>query len=115
MATTPVFVNIAWDPTLGYNTHTWWDPVQTAAPPPGVPKPCTFNPALEMIATQMWTAGYFLGQNKFTTTVTHLGMPICVDGHDIGTLIPDITFPPPNLWYAIQWPFSGREIGRAHV
>jgi hypothetical protein len=110
MATLPVFVNVVWDPTLGYNTHTWWCPAQTAAPPPGVPKPCTFNPAIEMIATQMWTAGYALGQNKFTTTVLHLGMPICIADHDVGILIPDLTIPPPNLWYVIQWPFSGRKM-----
>ena len=108
--TVPVYVNIVWDPTVGYNTHTWWDPVQTAAPPPGVPKPNTFNPALEMLATQMWTAGYFLGLNKFTTNVFHLGMPICVADHDQGILIPDITFPPVNLWYVIQWPTSGRKM-----
>lgn len=106
----PVFVNIVWDPTLGYNTHTWWDPVATAAPPPGVPKPSTFNPAIEMIATQMWTAGYFLGQNKFTTKTFHLGMPICIDDHDQGILIPDVTIPLPNLFYAIMWPFSGRKM-----
>ncbi len=106
----PVFVNLIWDPTLGYNTHTWWDPVQTAAPPPGVPKPNTPNPALEMIATQMWTPGYFLGQNKFTKKTLHMGVPICVADHDQGILIPDITFPPPNLWYLIQWPFSSRKM-----
>lgn len=106
----PVFVNVIWDPTLGFNTHTLWDPALTATPPPGVPKPNAPVPAIEMIATQMWTAGYFLGKNKFTTKVMHLGVPICIDDHDLGPLIPDITIPFPNIFYAIMWPFSGREM-----
>lgn len=106
----PVYVNIVWDPTAGYNTHTYWDPALTSAPPPGVPKPGTPTYAIEMIATQMWTAGYALGSNKFTETVKHLGMPICVSGHDIGILIPDVTIPFTNLYYAIAWPFSERKM-----
>lgn len=106
----PVYVNVIWDPTAGFNTHTYWDPVATAAPPPGVPKPSTPTYAIEMIATQMWTAGYALGINKFTETVKHLGVPICVSGHDIGILIPDVTIPFTNLYYAIMWPFSGRKM-----
>jgi len=106
----PVFVNVIWDPTLGALCHTWWDPAMTAAPPPGVPKPNTPNPSIEMIATQMWSAGYFLGLNKFTTKVMHMSVPICVADHDQGILIPDLTIPPPNLWYAICWPFSSRKM-----
>jgi len=106
----PVFVNVIWDPTMGMLSHTWWDPTMTAAPPPGVPKPNTPNPSIEMIATQMWTAGYALGLNKFTAKTLHLNVPICIADHDQGILIPDLTIPPPNLWYVIQWPFSGRKM-----
>ncbi|NJD11740.1 MAG: hypothetical protein FIB01_15310, partial [Gemmatimonadetes bacterium] len=106
----PVFVNIVWDPTMGMLSHTLWDPALTATPPPGVPKPNAPVPSVEMIATQMCTAGYALGLNKFTTTVMHMGVPICVAAHDPGILIPDVTIPPVNLWYAICWPFSGRKM-----
>lgn len=58
----------------------------------------------------MWTAGYLLGNNKFTSTVKHRNVFICVDDHDIGPLIPDITIPPVNAYYAIGWPFSSRKM-----
>lgn len=108
--TVPVFVNVIWDPTMGYNTHTLWDPALTATPPPGVPKPSTPTYAIEMIATQLWTVGYLMGKNKFAPTVLHMGAPICIADHDLGPLIPDLTVPPANLYYVIMWPFSGRQM-----
>ncbi|MCF6263460.1 MAG: hypothetical protein L3J24_07745 [Xanthomonadales bacterium] len=104
----PIHVNVIWDPTLGQNLHTLW------GPPPAIPPlPNTPIPSFEMITTQMWTAGFLLGQNKFTNAskpVLHRGVFICIDDHDIGTLIPDITIPPVNVYYAIMWPFSSRKM-----
>jgi hypothetical protein len=98
----PVKVNIAIDPTLGVLTH-------NLLVPPAVPVPApTF--AVEMIATQMWTLGYLTGKNKLTTTVKHRNMPIVLQDHDIGMMIPDITIPFVNAYYAIMWPFSSRKI-----
>jgi hypothetical protein len=94
-------VNVIWDVTLGVNCHNCLPAI------PGVPF-ITFS--VEMVALQMWTAGYFCGQNKFTTTVVHNGFPIVIEGHDIGMLIPDVTIPPVNLLYPIIWPFSSRKI-----
>lgn len=97
----PIHINVIWDPTLGMNAHTYWS---------GPPVPNTPTFAFEMIATQMWTAGYLLGQNKFTKKTNHKGVPICIDDHDIGILIPDITIPFVNSYYCIMWPFSGRKM-----
>ena len=99
-----VHVNVAVDPTLGINSHTLW---ATMVP---VPAPSTPTFSFEMIATQMWTAGYFLGQNKFSTTIQHKQFPVCVAGHDIGILIPDVTIPFVNAYYTIMWPFSSRKM-----
>lgn len=97
-----VHVNINNDFTAGLLTHNY-----LFIPPPMAPVP-TF--AIEMIALQMWTAGYLLGQNKFTTTVKHKQWNIVIEGHDIGMLIPDITIPFVNQYYAIMWPFSSRKL-----
>jgi len=104
MSLMSVHVNVAYDPTMGLNSHTLW---ATLLP---VPAPSTPTFAIEMIATQMWTAGYFLGQNKFTTTVKHHNFPVCQADHDIGILIPDITIPFVNFYYLIMWPFSSRKM-----
>jgi len=67
--------------------------------------------SMEMIATQMWTYGYVMNQNKLTKKVLHKGMPIVQGGHDCGMMIPDITPPmPANTWYAVMWPLSSRKI-----
>lgn len=97
-----VHVNINNDPTAGILTHNF-----LFVPPPMAPVP-TF--AIEMIALQMWTVGYVTGQNKFTTTVRHKQWNIVIEGHDIGRLIPDITIPFVNQYYAIMWPFSKRTL-----
>ncbi len=101
----PIHVNVIWDPTNGANLHTLWGPAPVIPPAPGTP-----TASFEMITTQMWSAGFLLGQNKFTTTILHRGVFICIDDHDIGTLIPDITIPPVNAYYAIMWPFSSRKM-----
>jgi hypothetical protein len=100
----PCPVNVAWDVTAGTGPHNLWIPTPPTNPYV-VPSPV---PAIEMIATQMWTAGYFTGKNQLTTDIVHR-MPIVLDGHDLGPLIPDVTIPFTNYWYAIMWPFSSRK------
>jgi hypothetical protein len=95
-------VSIAWDFSLGVLSHNILLPPATPAPVP------TF--AVEMIATNMWTLGFLLGQNKFTSSVKHKGSPIVQEAHDDGIMIPDITVPFTNLWYAVMWPFSSRAV-----
>lgn len=100
-----VNVNIIYDFTLGMGTH-------NLLMPPAVPKPTpTF--AIEIPATQMWTMGFLCGQNKFSNgskPVFHKGVYIALEGHNQGMLIPDVTIPPSNAWYAVMWPFSSRKI-----
>jgi hypothetical protein len=101
-----VTINVVWDVSAGVLTH-------NVLAPPVVPVPAPMI-SVEMICTQMWTLGFLLGQNKLTTTVMHKSVPIVLDGHDCGTMIPDIT--PPvmaNLFYVISWPFSSRKIAFA--
>ncbi len=99
-------VNIVWDITYGMCFHTLW------APPPSIPPlPNAFIPSVEIPAPQMWTVGYLMGKNKFTTTVMTCNMPTCQGGHDLGPLIPDLTIPPANVYMPpIGWPFSKRAI-----
>lgn len=100
-----VKVNVIWDFTLGVGTHNLLLPPATPSPVP------TF--AVEIPATQMWTLGYLCGQNKFTNAakpVYYNGVYIALDGHNQGMLIPDVTVPFVNLWYAVMWPFSARKI-----
>lgn len=99
-------INVIWDVSAGVLTH-------HVLAPPVVPMPTPMI-SVEMICTQMWTLGFLLGQNKLTTKVMHKSVPIVLDGHDCGTMIPDIT--PPimaNLYYLIAWPFSSRKIAFA--
>lgn len=98
-----VTINVIWDVSVGVLTH-------NVLAPPAVPMPTPMI-SVEMICTQMWTLGFLVGQNKLTTKVMHKCVPIVLDGHDCGMMIPDIT--PPimaNLYYLIMWPFSSRKI-----
>lgn len=97
-------VNVIWDFTLPITVGSHLQLL-----PPAVPAPVTV-PAVEMIATMMWTAGFALGKNKFTNNVLHKGVFIMQEGHDIGPLIPDVTIPPANVWYVKMWPLSKREV-----
>lgn len=94
-------INVNYDPVVGVLSH------KLILPPPAPP---SITISIEMICMQMWTAGYVTGQNKFTTTVKNGKWDIVLEGHDIGMLIPDVTIPPVNLYYAIMWPFSSRKI-----
>ncbi|MSP26593.1 MAG: hypothetical protein EXR75_15880 [Myxococcales bacterium] len=99
-------INVAWDVSAGVLTHN-----VLATPIVPVPTPMI---SIEMICTQMWTLGFLLGQNKLTTKVLHKSGPIVLDGHDCGTMIPDITpLMMANLFYVISWPFSSRKIAFA--
>jgi hypothetical protein len=98
-------VNIPWDFSLPVTIGTHLLLIPTPPPPPPSP-----TAAVEMIATVAWTAGYALGRNKFTSTVLHKGGFVMLEGHDHGPLIPDVTIPPTNLWYAKMWPLSKREV-----
>jgi hypothetical protein len=65
-----------------------------------------------MFALQQWY-GFFVNQNKFTNKskpVYHKRQWIVLDGHDQGMLIPDVTIPFVNVYYAIMWPLSSRKI-----
>ena len=97
-------VNVIWDFTLPITVGSHMQLL-----PPAVPAPVPV-PAVEMIATMMWTAGFALGTNKFTNSVLHKGVFIMQEGHDIGPLIPDVTIPPTNVWYAVMWPLSKRKV-----
>jgi hypothetical protein len=105
----PINTNIAIDLTMGALTHNFLPPPPVPPPPKLVPVP-----SIEMVATQMWTLGFLAQQNKLTSTVFHKwSLPIVLEEHDIGMMIPDVTIPPVNLYYAIMWPFSSRKINFA--
>lgn len=98
-----VFVNTEYDISFGVLTH-------NVLLPPGIPTPAPMI-SVEMVATQWWPPGFAMNQNKFTTTVKHVQQNICLNGHDCGMLIPDITPPVPvHYYYAISWPFSSRKM-----
>ncbi len=99
----PCPVNVIWDLTSPILpcSHMY------IVPPMPSPTPTV---AIEMLATQMWTAGYVLNKNKWAKTVKHKGVFIAQEGHDLGPLIPDVTIPFVNAWYAVMWPFSSRKI-----
>lgn len=62
-------------------------------PFPPVPPPMPAAPmslaacAIELPVPAWWPPGYALGANKFTTTVFHSALAICLDGHDCGKFI----------------------------
>jgi len=95
-------VNTMIDLTVGINTHYLLMPPAITTPTPVF--------AIEMLTTQLWPPGYAAGQNKLTTTVLHKNMFMVLDGHDVGMLIPDLTIPLANQWYAVMWPFSSRKV-----
>jgi len=101
----PIPTNIALDITTGFWMHGFLTPT---VPPIG---PLPPMPSVEVPAPQMWTLGFLTGKNVFTQTVKHrFGLPIVLDGHDLGMMIPDITIPFVNPYYAVMWPMSSRKI-----
>ena len=95
----PVNINNSIDISLGFLSHDLFIP----------PAPVAIAPSVEMVCTQKW-AGFFLNNNKLTTTVEHNGKSVVLKGHNCGPLIFDITIPPSNVAYAWIWPFSDRKI-----
>ena len=86
-------------------------------PFPPIPPPLPGLPyslaacALELPVPAWWPPGGALGSHKFTSTVFHNGMQICLDGHDCGKFIPHLQILPAfnNLMTFIHIPFSSRK------
>jgi hypothetical protein len=86
-------------------------------PFPPVPPPLPAAPlspaaiAIETIVNAWWPPGYALGSNKFTTSVFHGGMGICLDGHDCGKFIPHVQVAPApnNTLTLLHIPLSSRK------
>jgi hypothetical protein len=77
-------------------------------PPPAPPIPAA--PCVETPVMMMWPPGFALFQNKFTTTVLHKAMPIALDGHNCGYMLPHVSIPPANLLTPMQIAFSSRKM-----
>jgi|GEM_PF-990982 len=86
-------------------------------PFPPVPPPMPAAPlslaacAIEAPVNAWWPPGYALGGNKFTTSVFHSGMSICLDGHDCGKFIPHVQVAPApnNMLTLLHIPMSQRK------
>lgn len=67
---------------------------------------------LEIPVTIMWAPGFALALNKLTTTVLHKFLPIALDGHNCGVMIPHVTIPPAplNTLLPLQILFSSRKM-----
>ena len=67
--------------------------------------------AIEAPVNAWWPPGYALGANKFTTSVFHGGMQICLEGHDCGNFIPHLQIAPApnNLLTLLHIPLSSRK------
>ncbi|HEY0138736.1 MAG TPA: hypothetical protein VGB85_31845 [Nannocystis sp.] len=86
-------------------------------PFPPIPPPLPAMPlslaacAIEAPVNAWWPPGGAFGSHKFTSTVFHNGMQICLDGHDCGKFIPHLqVMPAPNnMLTFIHIPFSSRK------
>ena len=60
----------------------------------------------------MWAPGRALDQNKLSDTVLYRMLPIALDGHDCGHMIPHVTIPclPLNVLLPLQYLFSSRKM-----
>jgi hypothetical protein len=58
----------------------------------------------------MWPPGFALFQNKLTTTVVHKALPIVLDGHNCGYMLPHISIPVANALTPLQMAFSSRKV-----
>jgi hypothetical protein len=77
-------------------------------PPPAPPIPSAL--CVEPPVMMMWPPGFALFQNKFTTTVLHKAMPIALDGHNCGYMLPHVSIPIVNILTPIQIAFSSRKM-----
>lgn len=86
-------------------------------PAPPVPPPLPASPlslaacAIESPVNAWWPPGAALGSNKFTTSVFHRHMAICLDGHDCGKFIPHVQVAPApnNTLTLLHIPLSSRK------
>ncbi len=81
-------------------------------PPPMPAMPLSLAAcAIEAPTNAWWPPGGALGSHKFTSTVFHNGMQICLAGHDCGKFIPHLQILPAfnNLLTFVQIPFSSRK------
>lgn len=81
-------------------------------PPPGPPPmPAPAALAIESPVNAWWAPGAALGSNKFTKSVFHNHMTICLAGHDCGKFIPHVQIVPApnNLKTLTQIPTSSRK------
>ncbi len=86
-------------------------------PFPPIPPPLPGMPlslaacAIEAPVNAWWPPGAALGSHKFTSTVFHNGMQICLHGHDCGKFIPHLQILPAfnNMLTFLHIPFSSRK------
>lgn len=101
-------------------TTDWCTPAPPASihscapvPPMILPPPEGLLPHVELPIPMLWPPGMCLGQNKITSTVTHRGRCVALDGHDCGYMIPHIPIPPVPvnlLLFLSIIPFSSRKV-----
>jgi len=95
---TKIKVNTSWDVVLGVSSH--FGPIAPVGPLFSIEG-----------AAQWWPPGYYLHKNKFTETVRHRGNKIVQQGHDIGPIMPHLTFPLlGNPWYVKIYLLSSCEV-----
>lgn len=84
-------------------------PVPPLPGPPPMPAPAAL--AIESLVNAWWPPGAALGSNKFTKSVFHNHMTICLAGHDCGKFIPHVQVVPApnNLKTLTQIPTSSRK------
>jgi len=102
-----VYVSISTDVTMPFippliTSHSF---ITTTVPPVS-----GIGMAFELPVPVMWAPGYGLFQNKLTTTVLHKMMPLALDGHNCGYMIPHVTIPPNNVLLPMHIMFSSRKM-----
>jgi hypothetical protein len=106
MPSTPI--TSATDLTLPFipPTLTWHNFVTLTPPLAGIAL------CFELPVTVMWPPGRALDQNKLSDTVLHRMLPIALDGHDCGHMIPHVTIPPAplNVLLPLHLLFSSRKM-----
>jgi hypothetical protein len=87
-------------------TLTWHNFITLTPPLAGI------TLCFELPVTVMWAPGRALGQNKLSSTVLHRMLPVALDGHDCGHMIPHVTIPPAplNALLPLHFLFSSRKM-----
>ncbi len=78
----------------------------------GAPPVVGLGPCFELPVPVAWGPGAALLQNKLSKSVSHRGMPLALEGHDCGHMIPHISIPPLpfNTLLPFQIMFSSRKM-----